>query len=83
MTEIDYEALVADQEGESRRLVQSVGLDWDPDCLEFQTSERVVTTASRAQVRRPIYASSVGRWRRREAVLGAMLDRLEGGTVGD
>ncbi|MBT6094313.1 MAG: tetratricopeptide repeat protein, partial [Rhodospirillaceae bacterium] len=63
MTEIAYEDLVVDQEGESRRLVAFIGLDWDETCLAFHQSDRVVMTASRAQVRRPIYAGSIGRWK--------------------
>jgi hypothetical protein len=61
--EIDYEALVADQEGVSRRLVDWLGLDWDPRCLAFHRSDRLVRTASLNQVRRPLYGRSVGRWR--------------------
>lgn len=76
LIEVDYEALVADQEGESRRLVTSLGLDWDPACLDFHECDRAVTTASRNQVRQRIYASSVGRWRARQAELRALLERL-------
>ena len=77
MAEVDYEALVADQEGESRRLVEHLGLDWDPACLAFHETGRVVTTASRAQVRRPMYATSVGRWRNWQAELADLLSRLD------
>ena len=79
MTEVDYEALITDQEGESRRLIGFLGLEWDPACLAFHENEGVVTTASRAQVRRPIYATSVGRWRDWQGGLGDLLSRLEGG----
>ena len=71
--EISYEALVADMEAESRRLIAFLGLDWDPACLEFHQTERTVTTASALQVRQPIYTSSIGKWRRYEAHLGPML----------
>lgn len=64
MIEVDYEALVADLEGEARRLVGFVGLEWDDACLRFHETERAVTTASHSQVRQPVYRSSVGRWRR-------------------
>lgn len=63
MIDIDYEALVADQEAETRRLLAFLGLDWDPACLDFQRNRRVVATASHTQVRQPIYNRSVGRWR--------------------
>ena len=63
MIEIEYEKLVADLEGESRRLIAFLGLDWEPACLEFHRTERVVTTASGWQVRQPLYDRSAGRWR--------------------
>jgi len=56
-----YEALVADLEGRVRALLSFVGLPWHPGCLEFHRSDRLVNTASYAQVTRPLYASSVGR----------------------
>jgi hypothetical protein len=58
-----YEELVADLEGTSRRLLAACGLDWDPTCLQFHRNSRPVRTASLTQVRKPIYASSVGRWK--------------------
>jgi tetratricopeptide (TPR) repeat protein len=62
--EVRYEALVADLEGETRRMLDFCGLSWDPRCLDFHTNAAPVATASSAQVRLPIYSSSVGRWRR-------------------
>jgi len=61
--EIDYEDLVANQEGVTRRLVEHCGLDWEDACLAFEKNERPSLTASAAQVRQKIYASSVGLWR--------------------
>lgn len=58
--DIGYEALVADQEGETRRLLAHCGLDFDPACLDFHRTERPVHTASAAQVRAPISRSSIG-----------------------
>ena len=58
--DISYEALVADQEGETRRLLAQCGLDFRPECLSFFETVRPVHTASMAQVRSPISASSVG-----------------------
>jgi tetratricopeptide (TPR) repeat protein len=63
-TEVHYEQLVADQEAQSRRLVEFCGLDWDPACLEFHRNEAPVATASSVQVRSPIYTTSIGRWKR-------------------
>ncbi|HXP32026.1 MAG TPA: sulfotransferase, partial [Stellaceae bacterium] len=74
--DVNYETLVGNLESESRRLIAFLGLDWDPACLEFHKTERKVTTASLFQVRRPIYSSSIGRWRRYEAHLGPMLKIL-------
>jgi len=76
MLEIRYESLVADQEGQSRRLIDFLGLPWDPACLEFHRTERPVMTASVWQVRQPIYTRSVGRWRRYERHLAPLLDVL-------
>ncbi|TQM03701.1 tetratricopeptide repeat protein [Pseudoxanthomonas sp. 3HH-4] len=64
--EVDYEALVADQEGSSRRLIAHAGLPWDDACLYFEQNPEPTLTASAAQVRLPIYSSSVGLWRRYE-----------------
>lgn len=64
MLEVRYEDVVADTEMQARRVVDSIGLEWDPACLRFYETERKVTTASVDQVRQPIYASSVARWKR-------------------
>ncbi|MFQ5785014.1 MAG: sulfotransferase [Alphaproteobacteria bacterium] len=61
--DVDYEALVADQEAESRRLVAFCGLEWDARCLDFHKTERTVRTSSTLQVRKAIFTGSVGRWR--------------------
>lgn len=74
--DVRYEDLVAGQEGESRRMVQFCGLDWDPRCLDFHERKGEVRTASFWQVRRPVYASSVGRWRRYEAHMGPLINAL-------
>ncbi len=62
--EVSYEALVADLEGESRRLLSYIGLPWSESCLGFHRTARSVRTASVVQVREPIYSRSIGRWRR-------------------
>jgi tetratricopeptide (TPR) repeat protein len=78
MCDIQYEALVADQEGESRRLVEFLGLPWDAACLDFHRTERPVVTASVWQVRQPIYTRSVGRWRHYQRHLEPLLEVLDG-----
>ena len=81
MLTIDYENLVADFEGESRRLIEFLGLDWEPGCLEFYKTDRPVLSASAWQVRQPLYTRSVGRWRRYEQHLGPLLEVLEKGGI--
>ena len=61
--EVDYQALVQNLESEGRRLIEHCGLPWSDRCLQFFATQRHVDTPSRWQVRQPIYASSVGRWR--------------------
>jgi len=63
MLDMCYEDTVADPERQVRRLMDFLGVPWDARCLEFHRSERAVQTPSRWQVRQPIYASSVDRWR--------------------
>ena len=74
--DVRYEDIVADQEAQSRRLIEYCGLEWDDACLDFYQSKRAVRTASMAQVRQPIYKSSVERWRPYEKFLGPLLDAL-------
>ena len=72
----DYEKLVVDLEGESRRLIEFLGLEWEPACLDFHLTERAVLTASAWQVRQPLYTRSVGRWRHYERHLAPLLKLL-------
>ncbi len=81
MIEVRYEDLVADLEGQTRRMLAHIGLDWDPRCLDFHTTERTVHTASAAQVRRPIYRTSIERWRAYEARLEPLLAELRAPTA--
>ena len=62
--EVSYEALVARQDSETRRLLEFSGLVWDDRVLSFHENTAGVSTASSAQVRSPVYTTSVGRWRR-------------------
>ena len=68
--EVDYEALVADPEPVTRRIIDFCGLDWDDACLRSENNPRVVSTASMWQARQRIYQTSVERWRRYEPWLG-------------
>jgi tetratricopeptide (TPR) repeat protein len=77
MIEVDYETLVQSPEMQLPRLVEFCGLPWDDACSRFYATDRVTKTASYNQVRRPLYMSSIGRWRHYERHLGALLEALE------
>jgi tetratricopeptide (TPR) repeat protein len=81
--DVRYEDLVVDLEAQARRLVAYLGLDWEPACLEFHTTRRVVRTASMQQVRQPIHRHSVGRFRNYESMLVPLLQALERHGVQD
>lgn len=70
--ELHYEALVDDQEGQTRRLLAHCGLDWDPGCLHFSDNAAPVATASAVQVREPLHRRALARWKR----YGSALDEL-------
>ena len=74
--ELRYEDMVADQEGMSRKLVAFCGLPWEDSCLNFHEQKSTVRTFSQAQVRQPVYTSSVERWRRYEKNLGPLFAKL-------
>jgi tetratricopeptide (TPR) repeat protein len=80
-----YEDLVANTEGEVRRLLDALGLPFDPACLNFFENRRAVATPSSEQVRRPIFGEAVDHWRHFEpwldplkAALGPVLDAYPG-----
>ncbi len=76
--DLQYEELTADVETHSRRLVAFCGLEWDERCLRFHETERPVRTASMLQVRKPIYRTAVGRWKRYEKHLQPLIEALGG-----
>jgi tetratricopeptide (TPR) repeat protein len=77
--EVDYEALVADPEPLTRRLIAACGLEWNDACLSPHRNQRRITTASLWQARQPIYRTSVERWRRYEPWLGELRQLLAPG----
>jgi Flp pilus assembly protein TadD len=83
MLEVQYEEVVDDFERQARRIVAHCGLEWDDACLEFHRSKRSVRTMSHAQVRQPIYRSSVGRWRPDAALLRPLLEALGVARIDD
>jgi tetratricopeptide (TPR) repeat protein len=72
--DVRYEDNIADLEREARRMLDYLGLPWDPACLRFYETERTIRTASVAQVRKPIYSNSVSRWKNFEKHLGPLLE---------
>lgn len=75
--DVDYEALVNHQEVQTRRLLSYCRLPWEPACLHFHDSAAPSATASAAQVRRPLYRSSVARWQCYEKQLEPLADFLQ------
>ncbi len=81
MIDLDYDRLVADPETEARALIEALGLDWDPACLDVTANRRKVKTLSVYQARQPIYRSSSKKWRRYGKGLLPMIEALEEGGV--
>ena len=82
LLEVRYEALVEEPETWSRRMLEHIGLPWDPRCLEFHRTDRPILTASNWQVRQPIGKSSIGRWRRYERFLAPLRAALGDDVLG-
>ena len=76
LMEINYEDIVRDQEAVSRKMIAFLALAWDNEVLRFHESPTPSATASAVQVRRPLYASSVGKWRHHADRLKPMRERL-------
>lgn len=74
--DVDYENVVADLEGEARRIIDFLDLPWEERCLQFHRLGGAAATASAAQVRQPIYSSSVGLWRKYARQLGPFAERM-------
>lgn len=72
--DVSYENMTEDPEREAKRILEYLGLPWDPACLKFYETDRVVHTTSVAQVRKPIYKSSVAKWRHYEKYLSPLLE---------
>lgn len=76
LLEVDYETLVEQPEAQVRRLLEHCALPWDARCLAFHETEGGVSTASAAQVRQPLYRTSLKRWRPDAALLKPLFDGL-------
>ena len=75
---VQHESVVADLEGNVRRILDFCGLEFEPACLEFWKTARNVRTASSEQVRRPIFTEGLDQWRNFEPWLGPLKDALAG-----
>ncbi len=74
--DVQYESLVEDPETHARRMLDAIGLEWDPAVLEFYRKKGVVRTASVAQTRQKIYKSSRARWMNYAEHLGPLVDEI-------
>ncbi|MGH8278945.1 MAG: tetratricopeptide repeat-containing sulfotransferase family protein [Gammaproteobacteria bacterium] len=74
--DVDYESVVTQPEAQVRRVLEHCGLPFDAACLDFQAVHRPVTTASVVQVTRPLYRTSIGRWRHYRAHLEPLAEAL-------
>ena len=84
LTTVDYESLIANQRKATQEILDNCGLAWEPGCLEFHTLDTPSTTASAVQVRKPLYASSLDRWRRYEQELSPLHDFFtQNGLLGE
>ncbi|MEO1311196.1 MAG: sulfotransferase [Pseudomonadota bacterium] len=82
LTIVRYEDVIEDIEGQTRRLLDFCGVDFDPACVEFHRNAAPVATASSAQVRQPLYRTSVDRWKRyRPAIDGALKILVDEGVL--
>lgn len=73
---VRYEQLVGDIERQTRALVGVCDLDWQSQCLSFHENKEASTTASASQIRRPVYKSSIGKWRNYEQQLAPLAKML-------
>lgn len=76
LTRAHYEQVVADPEGEARRLVAFAGLAWDDACLRFNETKKIVPTLTADQAGQGVYTGSAQRWRRYEKHLGPLLEAM-------
>ncbi len=71
--EVQYEDLIEDLEGNARRMLDYIGVEWEEEVLAFNELDRPVKTASVWQVRQPLYKTSKAKWERYKAYLGPLI----------
>ena len=74
--DLDYEQLTVNQEKETKRLIDYIGLDWNKACLSPQNNKRRVATASNVQVRQKVYQGSSQKWKKYEPFLNGLFDQF-------
>jgi hypothetical protein len=79
--EVVYEDLVREPKGSGAMIAGYCGLSWNDAAIDIQNNKSASLTASAAQVRRPIYGSSSGRWRHYRAHLKPLIDTLSAHTI--
>jgi len=75
--DVQYEEVVADLDGQVRRILEFCDLPFEDECLRFHETRRAVKTASSEQVRQPIYSAALHRWRNYEEHLEPLIEVLE------
>jgi|TARA_B100000315_G_scaffold260385_1_gene321333 tetratricopeptide (TPR) repeat protein len=81
MIEVEYESLVANQEAETRILLDKLGLEFEQACLDFDQNTAPSTTASSVQVREKVHTDSVNRWTRFSKQLQPLKEHLESAGI--
>jgi hypothetical protein len=74
--DLNYDKLTINQEDETRKLINHLGLGWEGDCLSPQNNKRNVRTVSNQQVRQKVYQGSSQDWRKFEPYLNGAFDQL-------
>lgn len=74
--DFDYEETVMNFEPQARKLIEFIGLPWNDACLEPHKNKRGILTASKTQVIKPIYTTSVQSWKRYEKQLAPLIEAL-------
>jgi hypothetical protein len=81
LIEVEYEGLVADQENQTRILLDKLDLDFEEACLNFDKNKSATATASSVQVREKVHTRSVNRWKNYQQQLQPLRDYLENAGI--
>jgi predicted DCC family thiol-disulfide oxidoreductase YuxK len=81
LVEVRYEELVSDQENQTRRLLDRLGLEFEDACLHFDRNKQATTTASSVQVRQGVHTGSINKWTRFSKHLEPLREYLEASGI--